>query len=603
MYKSLYFKIVLILVIFMLTVMCVIGTILINSVNIFYMDQFTTTMDKSLSPSGQLAGELTAALSSDNYASEQFNILNSYSAVLGIDDYRDFYILDNDGEYLEGSDDQRGNALKKTANLIAAIKGEELNTQPIGSDFADYALRLENNGRSCIIYIRDSMDEMQQFTWRLFAIIIQALMFGLIFAILLAFFLSRAITSPIQSLTASAKLIAKGEFSSKIDVHSSDEIGTLANTFNYMKTTLKSTLEEISGEHQKLETLFTYLRDGVIAFTDDGNVMHVNQSFTDLFGASYDSDFNFSKLVSLLGIDYRADFDVKYVDRQSENNPTDGYNASDVMFDGKVLDVSFAKFHYTANNSQHDGILAVIHDETGRYELDRSRREFVANVSHEMRTPLTSIKGACETILNDQNIAPDMAEFFLHMAVDECDRMTRIVSDLLVLSRLDNKRTQWHIQSYDPDAALKHICEVMQVDAAAHSHSLSYLPQRPLPVITADRERIEQVIINVLSNAIKYTPDGGNIDVIAKVDGDMIEISVSDNGIGIPEEDLPHLFERFYRVEKSRTSETGGTGLGLAIAREITEAHGGTINMDSKLGNGTTVILRLPIETKLKTVD
>ena len=587
----------------MMTVMCVIGTILINSVNSFYMDQFTTTMDKSFAPSGQLAGELEAALSGDDYVSEQFNILNSYSGILGIDDYRDFYILDADGEYLEGSDDQRGSSLKKTANLLAAMKGEELNTQPLGSDFADYALKLEKDGRSSIIYVRDSMDEMQQFTWRLFAIILQTLMFGLIFAIILAFFLSKAITSPIQSLTAGAKLIAKGEFTSTIDVHSHDEIGTLADTFNYMKNTLKSTLDEVSGEHQKLETLFAYLRDGVVAFTEDGRVMHVNQSFTDLFGESYDADFSFSKLVKLLGIEYRPDFDVQYVDRQDEGKSSDGYNASDVMFDGKVLDVSFAKLHYTADNSQHDGILAVIHDETGRYELDRSRREFVANVSHEMRTPLTSIKGACETILNDRNIAPDMEEFFLHMAVDECDRMTRIVSDLLVLSRLDNKRTQWHIQSFDPDATLRHICEVMQVDAAAHSHTLSYLPEKPLPMITADRERIEQVIINVLSNAIKYTPDGGKIELSAKSQNNGIEITVRDNGIGIPEEDIPHLFERFYRVEKSRTSETGGTGLGLAIAKEITEAHGGKITVESRLGEGTSVTVSLPAETRLRTVE
>lgn len=602
MYNSLYFKIVLILVIFMLTVMCVIGTVLVNSVNTFYTDQFENTMSNSLSNDGQLANELKSALSSDNYVSEQFNILNSYSAVLGIDDYRDFYILDEYGEYLEGSDDKRGNSLKKTANLLAAINKEEQNTKSLGLDFADYALRLENGERCCIIYIRDSMDEMQQFTWRLFSIILQALMFGIIFAILLAFFLSKAITSPIQSLTAGAKLIAKGEFTSNIDVHSKDEIGTLANTFDYMKNTLKNTLDEISGEHQKLETLFAYLRDGVVAFTDDGKVMHVNQSFTKLFGSKYDNDFTLSKLIKLLGIDYTADFDVQYVDRK-DDRPYDGYNASDVMFDGKVLDISFAKFHYAADNSSHDGILAVIHDETGRYELDRSRREFVANVSHEMRTPLTSIKGACETILNDRNIPQDMEEFFLHMAVDECDRMTRIVADLLVLSRLDNKRTQWHIQTYDPDAALKHICDVMQVDAAAHSHTLEYSPIRPLPSICADRERIDQVIINVLSNAIKYTPDGGKIELGAKADKEYIEITVRDNGIGIPKEDLPHLFERFYRVEKSRTSETGGTGLGLAIAREITEAHGGSITMDSKLGEGTLVTLKLPIETKLKTVE
>lgn len=201
-----------------------------------------------------------------------------------------------------------------------------------------------------------------------------------------------------------------------------------------------------------------------------------------------------------------------------------------------------------------------------------------------------------------------MEDFFLHMAVDECDRMTRIVSDLLVLSRLDNKRTKWNIKPFDPDSVLRHISEVMKVDAAAHSHTLTYTRTEELPAVTGDKERIEQVIINVLSNAIKYTPDGGKIEMIASptrrgkaIDG--ISVIVRDNGIGIPEEDVPHLFERFYRVEKSRTSETGGTGLGLAIAKEIVDAHGGSINVASVQGKGTAVRITLPLETKLRTVE
>jgi two-component system sensor histidine kinase VicK len=593
----------------MITVMCVIGTILINNVNSFYMDEFNSLMNKSFSPGGQLIAELTEALKYDNFPKEQYDILNSYRGILGIDDYRDFYILDMTGTYLEGSDAERGGSLKKTANMLAAMRGEPLNIQPLGADFADYAISLENSGNRCLIYIKDSMDEMQRFTWILFSIILQALMFGLIFAIILAFFLSKAITSPIQSLTRGAKLIAAGEFSHEIDVRSHDEIGTLTDTFNYMKQTLKSTLEEVSGEHQKLETVFTYLHDGVVAFTEEGEVMHINQSLMNLLGDKYDNDFNFSKLLELFGIGNSTDFYANFEERE-KNTPGEGYSISDIMFDGKVLDVNFGKLRYTADNSQHNGILAVIHDETGRYELDKSRREFVANVSHEMRTPLTSIKGACETILNDPNMPPDMQDFFLHMAVDECDRMTRIVSDLLVLSRLDNKRTKWSIKRFDLNSALMHIREVMKVEADAHSHNLIYTCEGELPEITADKERIEQVIINIVSNAIKYTPEGGTIELYAKgISPDdkgkpsEILIDVRDNGIGVPSEDLPHMFERFYRVEKSRTSETGGTGLGLAIAKEIIDAHGGSISIDSKLGEGTTVTMRLPVICNLKTVE
>ncbi len=600
MYNSLYFKIILILVVFMVTVMCVIGTVLINNVNGFYMDDFTDQMNRNLSEGTPLHGELTGAMSSDSFADELLKILNTYRGVLGIDDYRNFYILDGDGVYLAGSDSELGKTLQKTPNLIAAMSGKPKNVQPLGADFADYAVKLSSGGNECLVYLRDSMDEMQQFTWILFSIILQALMFGLIFAIILAFFLSKAITSPIQSLTKGAKLIAAGEFSQEIDVHSRDEIGKLTDTFNYMKRTLKNTLEEVSGEHQKLETMFTYLHDGVVAFTEDGKVMHINQSFKNLLGKNYNEGFDFSRFTQLFGIDYNPHFNVEYVG--SDGEISDGCNISDVMYDGKVLDVSFGNISYMADNVSKNGTLAVIHDETGRYELDKSRREFVANVSHEMRTPLTSIKGACETILADKDMEPKMEEFFLTMAIDECDRMTRIVSDLLVLSRLDNRRTNWSIESFDPANMLTHVCEVMRVDAEAHSHKLSCSFDGRLPEITADKERIEQVVINIISNAVKYTPDGGNISLSARYAGKGVEIRVSDTGMGIPEEDIPHIFERFYRVEKSRTSETGGTGLGLAIAKEIVEAHGGNISMTSKVGRGSTVTIWLPVNTVLKSV-
>lgn len=598
MYNSLYFKIILILVVFMVTVMCVIGTVLINNVNGFYMDDFTDQMNRNLAEGTPLRGELTEAMSNDNFADELLKILNTYRGVLGIDDYRNFYILDGDGAYLAGSDSELGKTLQKTPNLIAAMNGSPKNEQPLGADYADYAVKLSSDGGECLIYLRDSMDEMQQFTWILFSIILQALMFGLIFAIILAFFLSKAITSPIQSLTKGAKLIAAGEFSQEIDVHSRDEIGKLTDTFNYMKRTLKNTLEEVSGEHQKLETMFTYLHDGVVAFTEDGKVMHINQSFKNLLGKNYNERFDFSRFTELFGIDYSPHFNVEYIGANGE--VSDGCNISDVMYDGKVLDVSFGNITYMADNVSKNGTLAVIHDETGRYELDKSRREFVANVSHEMRTPLTSIKGACETILGDKDMDNKMKEFFLTMAIDECDRMTRIVSDLLVLSRLDNRRTNWNIERFDPAHMLTHVCEVMRVDAEAHSHTLGCVFDGTLPEITADKERIEQVIINIISNAVKYTPDGGKISVSAKASGKGVEIKVSDTGMGIPEEDIPHIFERFYRVEKSRTSETGGTGLGLAIAKEIVESHSGNISMTSKLGRGSTVTIWLPLRTTLK---
>ena len=172
--------------------------------------------------------------------------------------------------------------------------------------------------------------------------------------------------------------------------------------------------------------------------------------------------------------------------------------------------------------------------------------------------------------------------------------MTRIVSDLLVLSRLDNKRTQWKVETFDFCRSVSRLIDVMHVDIESRHHTVTLDAQENVPPLTADKERIEQVVINLISNALKYTPDGGKIGVEIAYANEKITLRVRDNGIGVPEEDLQHIFERFYRVEKSRTSETGGTGLGLAIARELIEAHQGTISMSSTLGVGTTVEVTLP---------
>jgi two-component system sensor histidine kinase VicK len=197
--------------------------------------------------------------------------------------------------------------------------------------------------------------------------------------------------------------------------------------------------------------------------------------------------------------------------------------------------------------------------------------------------------------MDDPEMPAETRQYFLDMALTESDRMTRIVSDLLVLSRLDNKRTQWKVETFDLCRSVSRLIEVMRVDIDAREHTVTFEADEACPQITADKERIEQVIVNILSNSVKYTPVGGKIDVSVHASEEKVSFCVKDNGIGIPEEDQGRIFERFYRVEKSRTSEMGGTGLGLAIARELIEAHGGTIHIDSRLGEGTAVTVTLPI--------
>lgn len=570
--RSLYAKIILILVIFIITVMSVVGTVLLNSVYRFYTEDFVTQMEQSFAVDGQLYSALVSAVGEEEYVSSLKAVLHSYSAWLGIDSYRNYYILDGDGVMLDGSDETLGQTLRKTPNMVAAMNGSRGSEQSSGTDYTDYAVPLSGGGNSCIIYVKDSQEDMQQLSWILFSIILQALFIGLLIALLLAFFLSKAITQPIQSLTQGAQLIAAGEFSHELDAHSNDEIGTLTDTFNHMKQVLKTTLDEVQGERAKLETVFSYLKDGVVAFTDEGKLLHINNSACELLASGAEltdiENFNLERLLDL--------FSVSYSNGRFEKRGSDGAvegGEGDVTFGGivsagRVLEVSFGRIRYNDAGKMYSGVITVIHDITSRYELEKSRREFVANVSHELRTPLTSIKGACETLHDHPELPQEIQTRFLEMAISESDRMTSIVRDLLVLSRLDDKRTRWKISRFDLNASLRRMCDVMQVEATNRHQRLELVPVEGELPITADAERIEQVVLNILSNAVKYTPEGGKILVRSgRSAADRVYVSVRDNGIGIPEEDQPRLFERFYRVEKARTSETGGTGLALPLPR------------------------------------
>ena len=600
MYKNLQFKIVVIFVVFTIAVITSVGGIMLHRTVNFYDDEFMSQMRETFGEGSNLVIELREAFDSEDSYEMQNEILKAYSSSIGVDKHRNYYVLDINGNFKEGSDKNLGSELEITPNIVSAMNGEIGAVSGFWSEYIDYAVRVSGNGKSSIIYVKDTQEEVRSFTKMIFVMTIQAMLIALAGALLLSFFLARAITEPIRKLTVGAQKIADGEFSEKIDVKGNDEIGALSETFSNMKDVLKNTLDEISGERQKFETLFLYLKDAVVAFNKEGKLMHINKMAKRLFGFlspesdDYMKDFNFSSMINVLQINYR-EVSVKY--KENKN-----YVVNDVMYDGKALDVTFAEFKYAEHGETMRGIMCLIHDVTGRYELDKSRREFVADVSHELRTPLTGIKGAVETVLENPTLDEDTKNNFLEMAIEECDRMTRLVGDLLVLSRLDNKKTSWKIETFDAERFTEHIYDVMSVSAKERAQTLTMKCESDIPDVTADKEKLQQVIINIVSNAIKYTPKGGNVAITAKNSGEFFLISVSDNGIGIPKDDLPRIFERFYRVEKSRTSDAGGTGLGLAIAKEIIDAHGGDIKIDSEIGRGTHVDVFIPYKTKLENV-
>ena len=594
MYRGLYFKIILILVIFTLIVMSVVGAVLISSVLGYYNDQFAACMTQNFGEDAQLRQYLVAAMTDadGDFAAKQKSILASYASRLGIDDYRNYYILDADGDFLDGSDTAGGEALAETPNLVAAMNGQLGDANTAGSDYADYALPLTVGDASCIIYLRDTQDELHEINWMLFSIILQALFIGLLIAILLSFFLARAISMPLSRLTEGVQRVAKGDFKDKISVHSADEIGVLTENFNTMSRMLEENLDEINGEREKLETVLSCLKDAVITFGKDGRPLQINRAATDLFADAKREELTLDYIFSLLHYE-SGGIDISLDDESGGDVPA-------VRYKGRVYELYFGNIRYRDASSMREGVILVIHDVTQSYELDRSRREFVANASHELRTPLTTIKMVIEALAGDEGVTKnEMNKSFLDMAETESTRMELLIKNLLTLSQLDSKTMNFNVREFDLEESVAYLAKSLAVNASARGHKLTFDGAYDPVIIRGDKIRIEQILINITSNAIKYTPDGGRISLRLHDLGDRAEITITDNGVGIPEEDIPHLFERFYRVEKARSSDKGGTGLGLAIAKEFAVAHGGDIRVSRIVGKGTTFTVTLPKQGKM----
>lgn len=599
--RNLNTKLVQIFIVFIISVMVTVGITLLFSVFDYFRDDFNGQIESGFSDS--VMRELRANLAFEDYAEKDKELLSAYSGVFGFDSNRSFYILDMNGRVLETNSGSRVPP-EKTRNMLAAMNKQVGNKQALGAEIMDYAVYVTDGRRECVIYVTDNLSRMQTLTWMLFSIIIQSLLIGLIIAVILSFFMAQAITSPIEKITAGTLKISSGDYSHRLEASTNDEIGVLTRNFNAMAQVIENNLDAVSGEKEKLSKIIGCLGDGVAAFDKDGQLMFINESARNMLSLSSDAEVDFETLAARLDVPASMQFIKMSKSVHISEHPIKTSKSSET-----IVDIGFLLFVYDKSET---GYLAVIQDVTERALLEKSRREFIANVSHELRTPLTSIKGATETVMLDDEMPDSMRKRFLGIVISESDRMTRIVKDLLVLSRFDNRRMTWQSGTFDVCETVGRICTALKTGAEKKQQELvCTAPESGLGEMTADKERIEQVLTNIIGNAIKYTPEGGRIEVSAegfdgkRQDSDknsnkterFVRFTVSDNGIGIPKQDLPRLFERFYRVDKARTSDMGGTGLGLSIAKEIVEAHGGTITVSSEEGKGTTVVVELPLET------
>lgn len=442
---------------------------------------------------------------------------------------------------------------------------------------------------SGVIYIRADLSSVYSTMQEARMIFIQAMAIAVLISVLISFFITNSITDPINDLTEKAERMASGDFSQQIDVRSNDEIGRLAEMFNMLRQELDNKITETINEKSKLETILRYMVDGLIALDLDGDIVHINPAAKALLDIS-DDEIN-------EGLDFTG-----ILQRFGKKDITDGIKkviSRDVIseiavYRGKIISVRYARF---MDDDENDiGVIMLLQDITEQQRLDQMQKDFVANVSHELRTPITTIKSYTETLLDGAVEDPEMRKNFLNVIDEEAERMTHLVKDLLQLSRLDNDREKLNRQETDINKLLAKCAQKVMLTAQAKQQTVECNINEDEPLnVFVDIDRIQQVILNILTNSIKYTPEGGRITITSGLEGSAARIVISDTGIGISQAEIGRIFERFYRVDKARSRAMGGTGLGLSIAKNIVEAHHGTISAESVEGKGTSVTVLLPI--------
>ena len=383
--------------------------------------------------------------------------------------------------------------------------------------------------------------------------VITAIAIGIfaIITLLVGYFVSKSVIKPINNLIQNAEKIANGEEIELQDAgKKKTQVDELVNAFSLMTTELKQNLNEMGKQKRQIETILLHMTDGIIAFDMDGNIIHINPAAIQLLNLDSNLDKNFDKIFQKLHADINLE---KIVYLENWTSSEQRLNIGE-----KYVNLLFAPFQ--DENNKPAGVIVVIQDITEHVKLDNMRKEFVADVSHELKTPITSIMGYADTLLESE-YDKEMQTKFLSVISSEARRMAKLVTDLLTLSRYDNKKITKEETEFDLGDLTKKCIERLKFEIEKKNHHVECFVTANVPPVHADKYGIERVILNIITNAIKYTPENGIIKVYVGFVYNDAYIKVIDNGIGIPEKDLTRIFERFYRVDKARTREMGGTGL------------------------------------------
>ena len=593
---SVRWRLVLVYFVLVFVAMSIISVFLLNRIEKYQLSSLQENIDGSVNESGLMDALCAYDDLNENkadiqqYISRGFSYLSEEITVVD----RDMNIIASTNTILAG----RNAAEVFDAGIIASVlEGGDVNSTE--SQNADgiavlslcYPIQTDKNSvAKGVVYVRSDISSIQTLTSESRNIFIKATLIALLITAVLGFFLATNITEPINSLTKTVEKMSNGDFSAEVPIRSNDEIGQLATMFNLMQGKLDETLGEIESEKRKLEAILRYMADGLIAITKDGEIVHINTAAQRMLGLGKDFDEENADYDSLLG-HLSEDLELATV----LDNSASGETECIINHNGFTLAIRYDRF--ASDDASSAGILILLQDITERQKLETMQKDFVANVSHELKTPLATVRAYSETLM-DGGVDPETTDIFLETINHEAARMARLVMDLLQLSRLDHQEEKYIMREENLAKLLVSCASAIGPMAKEKNQSVTVLFDKDAQFrVNIDKDKMEQVILNILSNSVKYTQEGGAITIDAKKEDSEVVFTIKDNGVGISEEDQKRMFERFYRVDKARSRAMGSSGLGLAITKNIVEKHQGDISVKSKPGEGTAMSVRLPLVT------
>ncbi|MED3791048.1 cell wall metabolism sensor histidine kinase WalK [Niallia alba] len=593
-FRSIHLKLVLVIVLLILISIQIIGVYFVKTLQTTLLDSFKISIQEkvnilSIYLEEQLVKERVVEKGDATLEDDIKRILSDNNS----SDIKEIRVVDSNGIIVGTSDPENQHLVGQKMVDISVRRVLSNSSQPDnpikqknGEKIYELITPIKTNGDETVgaIYLVGKIENVYKQIDKINQIFQKGTIITLVVTAILGVLLARTITKPISDMQKHAFALSKGNFSRKVKVYGFDEIGQLAITFNNLTKKLQESQATTESERRKLSSVLAYMTDGVIATDRRGRIILINEPAAKMLDVSRETVLS-EPIINLLDLKEKYTFEELLEERESVILDYSTH------YEPYILRANFSVIQ--KETGFVNGLITVLHDITEQEKIDMERKEFVANVSHELRTPLTTMRSYVEALYDGAWKDEELAPKFLNVTQNETERMIRLVNDLLQLSKLDSRDYQLNKELVDFIVFYNRIIDRFELTKKQNVIFLRKLPKKAA-FVEIDEDKLTQVLDNIISNALKYSPEGGKITFSIKEQEQQIIVSVSDNGVGIPKENIDKIFDRFYRVDKARTRKLGGTGLGLAIAKEMVEAHGGRIWASSKEGKGTKISFTLP---------